>query len=179
MIALDGGVDIIAHTAPEDGRAWSADTIRRMLAAHLALIPTLKLWKYELQRQRGGMVDWAHNAFMLTAQQQLRDFSKAGGTVLFGTDVGYVPDYSTGDEYTLLAGSGLDFSHILAALTTTPAQRFGLDARTGRIAVGMDADIVLLAADPALDIRSFDRVVYTFCQGKIVYQNIPPETPVR
>jgi imidazolonepropionase-like amidohydrolase len=177
MIALDGGVDILAHTAPQDGRAWSADTIRRMLTAHLALIPTLKLWKYELQK--GGAVDWAHTAFMLTAQQQLHDFSKAGGTVLFGTDVGYVPDYSTGDEYTLMAGSGLSFSQILAALTTTPAQRFGLGARTGRIAVGMDADIVLLKADPALDIRSFDKVVYTFCQGKIIYRNIPPETAVR
>jgi imidazolonepropionase-like amidohydrolase len=143
----------------------------------MALIPTLKLWKYELQK--GGVVDWANNAFMLTAQQQLHDFSKAGGTVLFGTDVGYVPDYSTGDEYTLLAGSGLDYRNILAALTTTPAQRFGLGARTGRIAVGMDADIVVLGADPALDIRSFDKVVYTFCQGRIIYRNIPPETPVR
>ncbi|HEV3325570.1 MAG TPA: amidohydrolase family protein [Puia sp.] len=177
IIALDGGVDILAHTAPQDGREWSADTIQRMLMAHMALIPTLKLWKYELQK--GGVVDWANNAFMLTAQQQLHDFSKAGGTVLFGTDVGYVPDYSTGDEYTLLAGSGLDYRNILAALTTTPAQRFGLGARTGRIAVGMDADIVVLGADPALDIRSFDKVVYTFCQGRIIYRNIPPETPVR
>jgi hypothetical protein len=29
---------------------------------------------------------------VLTAQQQLHDFYKAGGTVLFGTDVGYLTD---------------------------------------------------------------------------------------
>jgi len=33
----------------------------------------------------------------------------------------------------------------------------------------MDADIVVLSADPSIDIRSFDKVVYTFLGGKIIY----------
>jgi imidazolonepropionase-like amidohydrolase len=53
--------------------------------------------------------------------------------------------------------------------TTPPAQLFGLSDRTGRIAVGMDADIVLLKSDPANDILSFDRVAYTILQGKIIF----------
>lgn len=55
-------------------------------------------------------------------------------------------------------------------LTTNPARRFRQARRTGRIAAGMDADIVLLDADPATDIRAFDRVSYTFCRGKIIYR---------
>jgi imidazolonepropionase-like amidohydrolase len=167
MEAVNDGVDILAHTSPDDGHLWSADTIQQMIAAHISLIPTLKLWKDELKKS--GAPDWAHHPLVLTAQQQLHDFSKAGGTVLFGTDVGYLSDYATTDEYVLLAGAGLTFPEILAMLTTTPAQRFGLSRRTGRIAVGMDADIVLLSADPGADIQALDKVAYTIRRGKVIY----------
>ena len=146
MIAVNNGVDILAHTSPDDGRLWSADTIQQMIAAHVALIPTLKLWKDELKK--GGVTDWAHHPLVLTAQQQLHDFYKAGGTVLFGTDVGYLTDYATTDEYVMLAGAGLNFNQILAMLTTTPARRFGQSRHTGRIAVGLDADIVIAGWRP-------------------------------
>jgi imidazolonepropionase-like amidohydrolase len=167
-IALNCGVDIIAHTIPDGGKPLSAEMIRRMLTSHMAMIPTLKLWKEELLK--AGVTDWEKNPLLPTAQHQLRDFSQAGGQVLFGTDVGYVPDYSVGDEYTFMAGAGLSFPQILAALTTAPAERFGLSAKTGRIAEGMDADIVLLGTDPTTDIRAFDKVMYTFYQGKIIYK---------
>src|SRR5580693_1009789 len=42
-IALEGGVDILAHTTPDGGRAWNPDTLRLMIAAHMSVIPTLKL----------------------------------------------------------------------------------------------------------------------------------------
>ena len=167
MAAVRGGVDVLAHTTPDDSQIWSQDTIRQMLAAHIALIPTLKLWESEMHRNH--VPEPTYSNFIRTAQQQLHDFSQAGGTVLFGTDVGYIPDYSTTEEYILLAGAGLDFRHILAMLTTAPAQKFGLGASTGAIAAGMDADIVLLSADPSIDIRAFDKVKYTFRQGKIIY----------
>jgi imidazolonepropionase-like amidohydrolase len=174
MIAMSGGVDILAHTSPDDGRLWSTDTIQQLINAHLALIPTLKLWKDELKKS--GATDWAHHPLLLTAQQQLHDFAKAGGTVLFGTDVGYLSDYATTDEYVLLAGAGLAFPQILAMLTTTPSQRFGLSRRTGRIAVGMDADIVLLSGDPATDIQVLDKVAYTIRAGRIIYRKTTPES---
>jgi len=104
----------------------------------------------------------------------LHDFESAGGTVLFGTDVGYLSDYATVDEYVFLTEAGLDFRHILAMLTTTPAQRFGLPKRTGRIAAGMDADIVLLRGDPAAAIQAFDKVAYTLLQGKVIYRSPDP-----
>ncbi|WP_133272930.1 amidohydrolase family protein [Hymenobacter radiodurans] len=62
-------------------------------------------------------------------------------------------DYSPAQEYKLLAQAGLSFAQILAALTTNPAQRFGLSQQTGTIAVGKQADLVLLTADPAVNIE--------------------------
>ena len=67
------------------------------------------------------------------AQDQLRAFAAAGGQVLFGTDVGYMTDYDTADEYTYMQGAGMSAMAILASLTTAPAKRFGLSARTGRL----------------------------------------------
>jgi len=166
MIALECGVDVLAHTTPDGGRAWSADTVRKLIAGHICLIPTLKLWKFEWLR--GGHKDWA-DRLMTVPFQQLHDFAQAGGTVLFGTDVGYVTDYSVQDEYELMSKAGLSFSQILTSLTTAPAKKFKLSAKTGRVAAGMDADIVVLKGDPAADIKQLDNVAYTILQGKIIY----------
>lgn len=58
---------------------------------------------------------------------------------------------------------------ILASLTTSPTARFGYSAHSGRIAKGMDADLVVLSTDPALDINAFSRVAFTIRLGKIVF----------
>jgi imidazolonepropionase-like amidohydrolase len=106
---------------------------------------------------------------MTTAFRQLHDFAQTGGTVLFGTDVGYVTDYSVQDEYEFMSKAGLSFKQILTSLTTAPAAKFKLSAKTGVVAAGMDADIVVLKGDPAADIRQFDNVAYTILQGKIIF----------
>ncbi|HMH24523.1 MAG TPA: amidohydrolase family protein [Puia sp.] len=168
MVAVDNGVDIVAHTTPDDRLLWSADMIGKMLRAHVAVIPTLKLWKDVLIQ--AGDTAWSHDKFIFTAEQQLHDFDKAGGTILFGTDVGYITDYATGDEFALLAASGLTWSRILGILTTAPAERFGLKKRTGQIVVGLDADIVLLQGDPAADVQAFDKVELTILHGKVIYK---------
>jgi imidazolonepropionase-like amidohydrolase len=64
-------------------------------------------------------------------------------------------------------------AQILASLTTNPARRFGLTQRTGRVAPGMDADLVVLEGDPASDVRGLARVRYTLRQGRIIYRSIP------
>jgi len=62
---------------------------------------------------------------MSRAAQQLQAFSRAGGQVLFGTDVGYIEPLDTSEEFTWMSRAGMSFQEILASLTTNPAQRFG------------------------------------------------------
>jgi imidazolonepropionase-like amidohydrolase len=168
MVAVDNGVNILAHTTPDDGLPWSDEMISKMLRVHMALIPTLKLWKDALVQE--GDTAWSHDKLILTAEQQLHAFDKSGGTILFGTDVGYIADYATGDEFTLLAASGLTWPRILDMLTTAPAQRFGLEKRTGQVIVGLDADIVLLKGDPAADVQALDKVELTILHGRVIYK---------
>lgn len=107
--------------------------------------------------------------FHRNAAQQLAAFSKAGGQVLFGTDVGYMDVADPGREFELMGAAGLDWRGILASLTTNPARRFGYADRKGRIAVDMDADLVVIGADPSLGVAAFSNVRFTVRKGEVLF----------
>lgn len=167
--AVDGGVDVLVHTAPDSG-TWNKDLISKMKRRNVALIPTLKLWRFELEKEK--LPAEVIRKFQNAGVEQLRAYAGAGGQILFGTDVGYMTDYDTAEEFLLMSQAKMDFRQILASLTTAPAKRFGASGKTGKIARGMDADIVLLAGDPATDVKNLSSVKYTIRQGKIIYQSL-------
>jgi imidazolonepropionase-like amidohydrolase len=168
-VVIGAGVDMLAHTTPDGGEIWNDNLVKRLKASRIALIPTLRLWRFELERNK--VPTERIQQFVDVALQQLRAYSQAGGEILFGTDVGYMSIYSTADEFDLMAKAGMSFQQILASLTTAPAARFGVAKQTGRIAVGMDADIVVLTADPAIDVKALANVKYTIRQGKVIYES--------
>jgi len=166
-VAVDGGVDILAHTAPS-GTSWDEARVARMKRAGVTLIPTLSLFT-KLGRTLG--IPTPRIEKLISAPlQQLRAYSKAGGRIVFGTDLGFITDYDPSEEYLLMTRAGMTFRQILASLTVNPAERFGVSHRTGRIASGMDADIVIIAGDPEVDIRVLSNVKYTLRKGQIIYQ---------
>ena len=60
---------------------------------------------------------------------------------------------------------------MLAALTTAPSAKYGYGQRKGRLATGFDADLVVLAADPAEEILAFRDVRYTIQKGIVAYSS--------
>ena len=165
-VAVESGVDILAHTTPSDD-LWSPSFAERLTAAHMALTPTLTLW--DVEGKKGNASSDEIEKGMSRAAQQLKAFSQAGGQVLFGTDVGYIEKVDTSEEFAWMSRAGMSFQKILASLTTNPAQRFGYSSHSGRIAKGMDADLVVLSADPAQSTTAFSQVRYTIRNGKIIY----------
>jgi imidazolonepropionase-like amidohydrolase len=165
-VALQSGVDILAHTTPSDD-LWSSSFAQRLTAAHMALTPTLTLW--DVESKKGNASPDEIEKGMSGAAEQLRAFSQAGGQILFGTDVGYIEQFDTSEEFVWMSRAGMSFPQILASLTTNPAQRFGYSTHAGRIAKGMDADLVVLRADPAQDVRALSKVRYTIRAGKVTY----------
>jgi imidazolonepropionase-like amidohydrolase len=163
--AIEGGVDVLAHTAP-DSPPWTPEFVERLRRAHMALIPTLTLFDFEARK--GGESDAEREQWITKMVEELRAFSQSGGQVLFGTDVGYTDHYDTTLEYELMARAGMTFPQILASLTTTPARRFHA-VHKGRVAKGTDADLVILDADPSEDITALARVDLTIRAGKITY----------
>lgn len=165
-VAIQSGIDILAHTTPSGG-LWSESFVKRLNAAHMALTPTLTLW--DVEAKKGGAAPEVAENWIKKAMQQLKAFSQSGGQVLFGTDVGYIDQFDTSEEFMSMSRAGLSFQQILASLTTNPAQRFGSSSHLGRVARGMDADLTVLTADPAQDSAAFSKVRYTIVGGKVMY----------
>jgi len=165
MSSVRAGVDVLAHTTPQSG-PWSASVIAAMSQAHVALIPTLSFWRYQMRHDRISAADAVEDS----AVGQLRSWLAAGGTVLYGTDLGWVTIYDPTVEYVLLAKAGMTFPQILASLTTAPAERFGDSARLGRIAIGLTADLTVIRTDPTRDIRNLAAINYTIRDGRMIYR---------
>ena len=162
--ALAGGVDILAHTIPTEGH-YTPDELSRMKQQHTALIPTLTLWTTVVSDPAVA------DKLVQSGVDELKSFFSQGGTVLFGTDVGFQSKFDTTEEYEFM-GRAMPWHDILASLTTNPAGFFK-DAAKGRVEEGMTADLVVLDGDPASDVRNLAKVAYTIRGGKIIYSSKP------
>jgi imidazolonepropionase-like amidohydrolase len=160
-VALQAHVDVLAHAVRNTG-GWNDSYLSRMQAANTALVPTLNLY---------AQLDWIAGIL-----HQVGEYSRMGGQILFGTDAGDQNGDDPTQEYVLMQRSGMTFWQILASLTTAPAERFGESASRGRIAPGMAADLVVLAADPADDIQAFAKVRYTIRRGVVISSATPSLT---
>jgi imidazolonepropionase-like amidohydrolase len=165
-IAINSGVDVLAHTVP-GSPPWTPEFIARLKKANLALIPTLTLWDFEARKIQG--TDQEREGWIDKMAAELGAYSKAGGEILFGTDVGYTDHFDTKLEFTLMSRAAMTYQQILASLTTNPARRFKSSGHSGRIANGMDADLVVLGADPALNVTAFSNVRYVIRSGKLIF----------
>lgn len=153
-LALSGRVDILAHTIQDPGN-WTPAVVSRLIAAHVSLIPTLTLFG-----PTGGFSG---------ILGEVKSYSDAGGQVLFGTDVGFLTDYqSLPREFAFLSEAGLSLRQVLEMLTTAPARRFGFAGQSGRIAVGADADLVILRGEPSEGVGILTRVRFSLRSGRIL-----------
>jgi len=159
QVAIQSGVDVLAH-APDTPDGIDNALLQSMVDRHMAMIPTLKMFATTVTRDP---------AYLNPIYAEVRAFRSLGGQLIFGTDVGYMTDYATDDEFTALAASGLDYKDILRMLTTAPAERFKVAADKGTVEPGKLADLVLLDADPAADISAFSKVRATIRTGQVIY----------
>jgi len=158
--ALAGGVDILAHTIPNEG-IFTPDELARMKQQRTALIPTLTLWTTVVPDPA------VQQLLVQNGVNELKAYFSEGGTILFGTDVGFTTVYDTTLEFEFM-GRAITWKDVLASLTTNPAEYFKQPSK-GRVEKGMDADFVVLDADPAADVRNLAKVAYTVRGGKVLY----------
>jgi imidazolonepropionase-like amidohydrolase len=166
--ALAAGVDVLAHTVPKE-QQFTPQELARMKAQKTALVPTLALWHSVMQQAK--VPPAFEEQFIQRGVDQLHAFFAQGGTVLFGTDVGFQQEYDTTRELELMSHAfdpKQGWKEVLASLTTNPCDYFKQE-NCGRIAPGMNADIVVLQGDPAADVRNLAKVAYTIRDGRVIY----------
>lgn len=144
---------------------------RQMVKRGTSLDATLYVYeamhRYAPQVQAG----FAPKAFAWGAQAT-RQAHAAGVHVTTGTDwfeprEGELPH--THEELKLLvAHAGFSPMDAIVAATRNGAEALGLSARTGTVAVGKQADLLVLGADPLADIAHTAEIRFTVLRGRIV-----------
>ena len=159
-VAIDSGVDVLAHAA-DDTRGIDQALLSSAVQKNMAMVPTLKMFASTVTTD-------PH--YMDPICDEVRQFHALGGQLIFGTDVGYMTDYSTDGEFVELGRSGLNWKDVLAMLTTNPASRMGASEAKGTVAPGKIADLTILHADPATDLTNFSRVQMVIRSGRVLWE---------
>jgi hypothetical protein len=99
---------------------------------------------------------------------------RAGVPLLAGSDVldpFVYPGFGLHEELSALVDAGLSPRAAIAAATTGPARFFQATDSLGSIAVGQLADLVLLDADPLIDVRNASRIRAVVVNGQLLTRN--------
>ncbi|MGP8077868.1 MAG: amidohydrolase family protein [Thermoplasmata archaeon] len=158
-IAMRAGVDVLAHP-PDTTEGVDPAVLREMVGQRMSMIPTLKMFADTVR---------AGPAYLERIREVVHQFHELGGELLFGTDVGYLTDYSTEGEFRALERSGVPARDMLRMMTTAPAERFAAGGETGALTVGRRGDLVLLDGDPMDDVGAFAQVRATIRGGRLLY----------
>ena len=98
-----------------------------------------------------------------------RAFAKAGGLLIAGTDPtgggGVIPGYSNQRQVELLVDAGFTPLEAISIATLNGAKYLRRDKSVGTLAVGKQADLVVIAGNPAAVISDIRKVETVFKQG--------------
>jgi imidazolonepropionase-like amidohydrolase len=112
-----------------------------------------------------------HRRDFAVGQQNLKKLFDAGVNVGFGTDSGAlpgrIPGFAEHRELELMVQAGLTPMQAITAATGENAKLLHSSDR-GTIAVGKRADLVVLDADPLVDIRNTRKIVAVYHDGQSV-----------
>ena len=164
------GVDVLTHV-PLD-RSIDDEQAADLAAAGVVVVPTLTMMKAIVDRLAGT---GGPGPRYEPAAESVAALHRAGVTVLVGTDANQTPaapasppmGASLHDELGLLVQAGLTPAEALRAATSDAADCFNLPDR-GRLAVGQRADLVLLEADPTVDIDATSGIRGVWIAGEPV-----------
>jgi imidazolonepropionase-like amidohydrolase len=160
LVAIESGVDVLAH-APDTTEGIDESVLHAAIAHHMAMVPTLKMFATTVTTKP---------AYLQPIYAIVRQYKTLGGELLFGTDVGYMTDYSTDGEFSALKECGLNSRDMLRMLTTAPASRFGVANQRGTVEIGKFGDITVLDADPIENPAAFSKVHATIRNGRVLFQ---------
>jgi len=102
--------------------------------------------------------------------RQVAAMQRAGVHILTGTDAplrNSPPGFGLHEEFLLLARGGMSPFDVLKSATLEPARYLNMLDSTGTIAQGKLADLVLLDANPLVDIRNTRRIAAVVANGRL------------
>jgi len=175
--AVAAGVDGIEHATfmSADGVDAPEAVIRAIAAQRIAVG-----WTVGIDQAQAGSVPPQIASRMAGLGAARRRLHESGAVLVPGSDAGVTPAkphdalrFAPED----LAAAGLTPAEILCAMTSRAAQACGLGHRKGRIAAGLDADILAIDGNPLRDLAAIRRLRAVYAGGLAVLQ--APCSPVK
>ena len=162
-MAIEAGVDSIEH-----GSGGSADTFRRMRERGVAYLPTLTaVESTETYFNHYVPGTSAPTPRMQEAANAFRTALAAGTTIGNGSDVGVFRHGDNAREPEWMVRLGMTPAQALHAATDVAARILRQQARQGRIAPGLRADLAAFAGDPTADISALEHPVFVMKDGRV------------
>ncbi|HEV7373094.1 MAG TPA: amidohydrolase family protein [Pyrinomonadaceae bacterium] len=126
--------------------------------------------QYLLARTLGAERKDSPWAVALQKEMQFeRAFVKAGGMLLAGTDPtgngGVLAGFGSQREVELLVEAGFTPLEAIRIATVNGAEYLGVSDRIGTIAIGKQADLIVLTGDPSKNIADIEKVEIVFKDG--------------
>jgi imidazolonepropionase-like amidohydrolase len=141
--ALGAGVDELAHTP------WTrlSDEVIQTAALRLRIVSTLDILSFGRDTPE-----------IRTALDNLRRFHVAGGSIVYGTDLGNgaIPPGIHTREALLMVEAGLEPEEILESMIRAP------------LAPDAPADLIVLRQSPLEDLRALDEITLVIRAGRVV-----------
>lgn len=126
--------------------------------------------RIETWRERGPWLDWTIRDAALAGQLRVvTALGKEGVKLLVGTDGGFTylaPGFTMQEELELFVQAGLASEQILRAATRNAAEFLGQIYEFGMVAEGLRADLLLLDANPLIDIANVGRRTGVMLRGE-------------
>lgn len=189
--AVLAGMDEVAHQPSLRGRPGTpeADRLLALLASRATVVDPTQAWGELLGRPRDVPAEQvepgiARAPYALAANYRsvlnnprpaaaaatgpsvIKALHDKGVPIVAGTD-GAMPGYSLLRELELYVRAGLTPLQALQSATTVPARTLGLSGEVGRIAPGLRADLVVLDADPLINISALRQTRFVVSNGRM------------
>lgn len=161
--AVMAGAETIEH-----GDGGTAEVFKLMAERGVALCPTLAAgdattqyggWKKGVDPEPAG-IRRKRDSFALALSQ--------GVTIASGSDVGVFPHGDNARELELMVAYGMAPAKALASATSVNAKVLHLENQIGRVAQGLQADLVAVTGDPTKDISATKKVQLVMKSGAVV-----------
>ena len=164
--ALRAGVDSIEH-----GSFIDDGTIALFKQTGAYLVPTMHAFESVIRQSRAGERPAASAAKAEAVSVVVKDSHRrafaSGMKIAFGTDSGVGPHATNALEFGYMTAVGMDPARAIRTATVDAATLLGREDRIGRIAPGMDADIIAVAGDPVADVARLNSVDFVMRRGVV------------
>ncbi|MDH6132410.1 imidazolonepropionase-like amidohydrolase [Kitasatospora sp. MAA4] len=165
--AVRAGVDTIEHCSfvtPAGAIALDGELADELAERRILVCPTIS-------------ARLADRLDRLTADRRpaLRALYERGVEIIAGTDAGtdHAPHRSFVGGLEVMARLGLPAAEILHSATARAARALDLDRVTGRIAAGLEADLIAVDGDPLQDVSALRRLDLILSRGRPVHSRLP------